>query len=459
MKKLNNISGLTLIELIIATSILLLVFTIVSSSVANFTSSKRRILLSSEVYNETRFLLERIVKEVRNGTIDYQGYWKESLLNRTARFWVHETGEAVSEMGSEISSADDNFSNQTINGLNSYINCGYPDLDSDSSNTYTIGAKQYSKSHFKDTEESNTPYQKDTLDKRKDVLYNYRYQFIYPGSTFVAGGNTQTSGEIHLNCLTDDFNDDDLSGTYNIYDDESSYGTGPRALSEVSSTYPANLNASDLEKNHALSSQILWSWDFPTETPLTNNNPPLLLVKSDENEEIYTRTALRLEDKRIKLIKFQSGDTSNGVSIYDADTPPDNIPDRWMCMKDFLCDNKRNGTYIWSQKSAERQNNTFAAGISGTSNGVNTIADSNLTWKDITPEKIEIISFEFLISPVKDPHRAFYEKDRIQKPQVTIIIEARAKESAMKGIKGESPTIKLQTTATPRIWSLVNIDS
>ena len=40
-----------------------------------------------------------------------------------------------------------------------------------------------------------------------------------------------------------------------------------------------------------------------------------------------------------------------------------------------------------------------------------------------------------------------------------LIIEAKAKKSAMKGIKGEAPSIRIQTTATPRIWDLIEVDN
>ena len=431
-------SGMTLIELIIASTILLIVLTVVISTFANFNSSKRKILLTNELYNQTRFLLERIVREVNNGTIDYQGYWRENVLNKTANNWIQAGySEGVNPVGGDIgSSGDDDFDGPLVNGINTYMNCN--------------GNKTIN-------HDTDPPEDTDSIEKRFNIIFNYRYQFIFPGEE---SDKDVVSGQNHLNCLSDNVNegeDEDLNGNgekeeYNIYDDEPAYGNGPRALDQGA--------AYDSDINHVKSSEMNWSWDLGLEIPILNNNPPLMLLKSNASGDLFTRTNLRYKDNKIELLRFQSGDGSIGTS-YDNDSPPDGIFDKWYCSKDFECGPSGNtnftGSYIWSQKEVNK-NGSGDVNL-GEDNGIGTITDTDLHWSNITPEKIEITSFEFIISPLKDPHKAFFEKEKIQKPQVTLIIETQVRKSAMKGIRGTVPTLRLQTTATPRIFKLIEVDN
>jgi prepilin-type N-terminal cleavage/methylation domain-containing protein len=395
MKNFTKKTGFTLVELLIATTILTIIFTVVMTVFANFTGSKRKLLLSTEIYDETRFLLERIVNEVHNGTIDYQGYWRENIMidyngGKIADIWIE---EGVNPQGAKA-----NGTAKNDKGFNAVKNCGKTDFNAT-------------------TDNSN--------DNKTDIIKNYRYQFIHPGTLSDKYNNNQNV----LNCPQDDQND--ISG-YNIYDDETALGQGPRSLSE----FPYNKNS-----NQAYSKKMLWSWDL-SEDAETDNNPPLMLVRYKSVEDVYERTALRYnqKEKTLELIRFVTDGSG------DLNSPIDGIPETWKCMKDFLCNNKRDGSYLWN-------------GFGGGNMIYNSISDSNLNWENITPEKIEILDFGFILSPVKDPHRSFYEKERIQKPQVTIFIKAQATDSSMRGVKGKKPVISLQTTATPRVWDLIEIDN
>jgi len=442
----NNFSGMTLVELMIASIILTAVLTIVMSAYANFTSAKRKILLSSEIYNETRFLVERIVREIHNGTIDYQGYWRENLLNHTASNWVYKTNlganppvyEGVNEAGIDFEQfLDDNTILPISPSLNHMRNCQDPSI---------INA-----------DENDT----NTTEKQKNILFNYRYQFIFPGLNTT---NNTTSGMVHLNCLDDSFDDTCIppltcTDNYNIYDDEPAYGRGPRAFDEE--TY-------NTERNHAQATKMLWDWDLTDNggvsnplamktSPDTAELPPLLLLKTNETKDVYTRTAIRYIHNKIKLIRFLGEDTATTTELRDF------IPDKWKCDVDFECgpsgNTTFNGSYLWSQREKDKIDDGSEDPNTGNDNGIGTITDTDLNWKDITPEKIEITHFDFILSPVKNPHKAFYEEDKMKKPQITIIIEAQAKKSSMKGIKGERPKVRIQTTATPRIWDLIEVDN
>ena len=67
--------GFTLVEALVALSVFLIVITMATGLFTNSFASKRKAEVSKMVYEEARIALERIVKEVRRGTIDYEEYW------------------------------------------------------------------------------------------------------------------------------------------------------------------------------------------------------------------------------------------------------------------------------------------------------------------------------------------------------------------------------------------------
>ena len=75
-------SGFTIAELMVSITILALIITISSTIYVNFFGSLRNLKAANIVYEESRFVMERIVKEVRNGTIDYEEYFNQNLLKQ-----------------------------------------------------------------------------------------------------------------------------------------------------------------------------------------------------------------------------------------------------------------------------------------------------------------------------------------------------------------------------------------
>ena len=76
---LKSSKGFTLIELMISITVLGLIMGISSSIYVNFFGSMRNLKAANNVYGESRFLMERVVREVRNGTIDYEEYYHQNL--------------------------------------------------------------------------------------------------------------------------------------------------------------------------------------------------------------------------------------------------------------------------------------------------------------------------------------------------------------------------------------------
>ncbi len=67
--------GFTLVEAIVAISILIVVIAMTTKLFTDSFASKRKTEISRMIYEEARVTLERIVKEVRKGTIDYEEYF------------------------------------------------------------------------------------------------------------------------------------------------------------------------------------------------------------------------------------------------------------------------------------------------------------------------------------------------------------------------------------------------
>ncbi len=76
--RINSKKGFTLAELLVVITLFSTVMLITSALYTRFASSERRLSTENELYEETRFTLERIVKEFREGTIDYEEYWNQA---------------------------------------------------------------------------------------------------------------------------------------------------------------------------------------------------------------------------------------------------------------------------------------------------------------------------------------------------------------------------------------------
>ncbi len=85
----SNRKGFTIAELLIATMILAILITTAAGIFANLFNAIRNLRAANLVYEEARFTMERIVKEIRNGTLDYEEYYNQAAnfkgtgVNRT----------------------------------------------------------------------------------------------------------------------------------------------------------------------------------------------------------------------------------------------------------------------------------------------------------------------------------------------------------------------------------------
>jgi prepilin-type N-terminal cleavage/methylation domain-containing protein len=73
--KIRKTSGYTLIEIIVASAIFATVITVIGAIMVNFYQAQRKQRITSDLYEESRYLMERLVREARVNTLDFQEYW------------------------------------------------------------------------------------------------------------------------------------------------------------------------------------------------------------------------------------------------------------------------------------------------------------------------------------------------------------------------------------------------
>ena len=73
-----NKKGFTLAEMLIASVILAFLISTAVAISSNFFNSLRNIQAANTVYDEANFTMERIIKEIRNGTVDYEEYYNQA---------------------------------------------------------------------------------------------------------------------------------------------------------------------------------------------------------------------------------------------------------------------------------------------------------------------------------------------------------------------------------------------
>lgn len=86
MLSLNKIKGFTLAELLVVITLFTTVMLVTSGIYTRYSSAERKLRAQNDLYEETRFTLERIAKEFREGTIDYEEYWNQANTGNCALY-------------------------------------------------------------------------------------------------------------------------------------------------------------------------------------------------------------------------------------------------------------------------------------------------------------------------------------------------------------------------------------
>lgn len=76
--------GFTLVEVLIASTIFTILSIMATQVFVSVVRIQNRIILENQIYEDARFMMEKIAREVRNNTIDYEEYYRENCANDTA---------------------------------------------------------------------------------------------------------------------------------------------------------------------------------------------------------------------------------------------------------------------------------------------------------------------------------------------------------------------------------------
>lgn len=80
MKIIKTNKGFTLIEILVALGILTMIGIFTTTIYLNYSARARDLKASNLVYEEGRLLMEKIVREVRQNTVDYEEYFNTNVL-------------------------------------------------------------------------------------------------------------------------------------------------------------------------------------------------------------------------------------------------------------------------------------------------------------------------------------------------------------------------------------------
>lgn len=128
------------------------------------------------------------------------------------------------------------------------------------------------------------------------------------------------------------------------------------------------------------------------------------------------------------------------LRLHGYDTDNDDVRETWICEKNFEC------------------NGSVSDGTLTTGKKPTTIDDG---WLAITPATLSITTFDFIISPTKDPYKAFRNDNAQLQPHILLYFSAQPSDTILQkiGVKtpvtaGQNPPppqISLQTTITARV--------
>lgn len=318
--------------MLIATIILMILIGTAAATSANFFNSIRNIQAANVVYGEADFTMERIMKEIRSGTVDYEEYF-----NQSANFFGTETNE-----------------------------------------TYGQNYCQYSR------------------------------QFYGPGP----------------------------DGQFGTFDDES---TGVRRSDSAPITAPIQnklylIDASGTRRTYFQRVEVEKT-NAAGKTVKIGKVAMLKLVGQDYG------------------INHRKWNTGNDRRCRDSGEG-DGLVDTWICDTGFKCAKTNLNIvdpvdgYICNEELYIPMDSPGALNNVDTSPGADNTGKSSFV--DITPDTIDVVSLEFIITPPDDPRKA-YNEDSVQlQPNVSVKIVARAAPEIAATFKGNTPSIVLNSTISAR---------
>ncbi len=337
----------------IATSILMFLMVTAGAISSNFFSSIRNIQAANVVYGEADFAMERVMREIRNGTVDYEEYY-----NQQQNYRGGETG-----------------TNRTL-GQNycEYSQQFYGDGPDGKPGTF-------------DDESTGLPKKDENTGQRKE------------------DSPVPISAPIQQKLYLID-----ASGQHRTY------------FQRVEITLK---NASGVERKNA------------DGTVMTIGKIAMLkLVGKDYGIDHYSKLSKEFPSD----CPVDGGEGDGIIDTWECDTG-------FKCAKDTVTITLPNGScqgVLWSPLDTPKKLDDVDPSKGATDNA------GKSSYVDITPDTIDVVSLEFVITPPDDPRKAYNEPSVQLQPNVSVKIVARASQEIASTFKGKTPSIVLNSTVSAR---------
>ncbi|MBI2463364.1 prepilin-type N-terminal cleavage/methylation domain-containing protein [Candidatus Peregrinibacteria bacterium] len=390
--------GFTLIELLIAGSIFAMVALISVNIFINVSRSYRRITLENEIYSESYLLMEKLSREVRKGTIDYEEYHNQTVLK-----------------------------------------------SSDYGENYSEYAKKFFHPGFK--EENSTPKQIDVFGGVCANDRDKKYPDDCPGEAIYTPSLDQNTGK-------NPFEGSSLISGVTEGSDQATALCDNNFNKALDTSVPLNRNCNidgNATSSEATDFEML---HFQKELYLVNS--------AGDQKTIMAREVVNDPDGSLRAASpSASGDEEYALSLVRLDGTDDDqngVKEKWQCTADFICTKTVSSIKKPDKNDLVMTNsNQSCPGGAASCDEVTNGED----FVPLTPSSMNIISVKFLIAPLEDPHKAFGEDDAtgdyiFMQPYVTIVLTVRPSVDAAKKIFGDPknfPTITLQTTVSSRVYN------
>lgn len=127
--------------------------------------------------------------------------------------------------------------------------------------------------------------------------------------------------------------------------------------------------------------------------------------------------------------------TISTIHLVGTDSDYDGVVDSWLCSSDFDCSS--NG------------------GVPDETDLINNDDPEDGYFMPVSPNMLNIESFQVLVSPLEDPYRAVAEENMQVQPQITIIMTVTLDDEHSNRLLGDAPTITIERTISTGVYSTV----
>jgi len=141
----------------------------------------------------------------------------------------------------------------------------------------------------------------------------------------------------------------------------------------------------------------------------------------------------------------------------------DGLIDTWVCDSGFKCAKKRVTSFVESQTGPVDCSEVLETPFDypGTLDDVDpdvcetetcyaSATQGKSSFVDITPETIDVVSLDFIVTPMDDPRKAYNQTEIQIQPNVTLKMVTRAAPKIASTFTGNTPTIILESTVSAR---------